>query len=152
MALEIEWFGLEIYLSSQTEILSNIMVESTLISQIKKTHQDDSELWANFQQAQENSSSEFRINDDHVLWFRDRLCVPNNSKLRGLILTEAHSSMFSVHPGTTKMYRDLRNYFWWIGMKRDIADFVARCLTWQQVKIEHQRLGGVLQSLKHDAI
>ncbi|XP_024981748.1 uncharacterized protein LOC112518329 [Cynara cardunculus var. scolymus] len=80
LALEIERFELEIYPSSQTEILSNLMVEPTLISRIKEAQQD-SELWANFQQAQENSSSEFRIDDDHVLWFRDRLCVPNNSEL-----------------------------------------------------------------------
>ncbi|XP_024965086.1 uncharacterized protein LOC112505406, partial [Cynara cardunculus var. scolymus] len=117
LALEIKWFGLEIYLTSQTEILSNLMVEPTLISRIKEAQQDDSKLWANFQQAQETSSLEFRIDDDHVLWFRDRLCVPNSSELRDLILIEAHNSMFLVHPGTTKMYRDLSNHFWWIGMK-----------------------------------
>ncbi|KAJ9536336.1 hypothetical protein OSB04_un000487 [Centaurea solstitialis] len=147
LASEIKRFGLEIYPSSQTGILASLMVEPTLISRIKEAQQHDSELWANFQQAQETPSSEFRIDDDHVLWFRDRLCVPNNSDLKDLILTEAHNSMFSVHPGTTKMYRDLKTHFWWIGMKRDIADFVSRCLTCQQVKIEHQRPGGLLQSL-----
>ncbi|XP_024962608.1 uncharacterized protein LOC112502839 [Cynara cardunculus var. scolymus] len=123
------------------------MVDPTLISRNKEAQQNESELWANFQQTQENSSSEFRIDDDRMLWFRDRLCILNNSELRDLIMTEAHNSMFSVHPGTTKIYRDLRNHYWWIGMKQDITDFVACCLTFQQVQIEHQRSGGVLQSL-----
>ena len=96
-------------------------MEPNLISRIKEAQQDDSELWANFQQAQENANSEFRIDDDHVLWFRDCLCVPNNSEVKDLILTEAHNSMFSVHPSTTKMYRDLKTHFWWVGMKRDVA-------------------------------
>nr|GEZ15452.1 DNA/RNA polymerase superfamily protein [Tanacetum cinerariifolium] len=60
---------------------------------------------------------------------------------------EAHSSPFSVHPGSTKMYHDLKQYFWWSGMKRDVATFVSKCLIYQQVKIEHQRASGLLQQL-----
>nr|GFC67248.1 retrotransposon protein, putative, Ty3-gypsy subclass [Tanacetum cinerariifolium] len=61
--------------------------------------------------------------------------------------SEAHSSPFSVHPGSTKMYQDLKQYFWWSGMKRDVATFVSKCLICQQVKIEHQRASGLLQQL-----
>nr|GFC60355.1 retrotransposon protein, putative, Ty3-gypsy subclass [Tanacetum cinerariifolium] len=60
---------------------------------------------------------------------------------------EAHSSLFSVHPGSTKMYHDLKQHFWWSGMKRDVAMFVSKCLICQQVKIEHQRASGLLQQL-----
>nr|GFA06374.1 retrotransposon protein, putative, Ty3-gypsy subclass [Tanacetum cinerariifolium] len=60
---------------------------------------------------------------------------------------EAHSSPFSVHPGSTNMYHDLKQHFWWSGMKRDVAMFVLRCLICQQVKIEHQRASGLLQPL-----
>ena len=60
---------------------------------------------------------------------------------------EAHSSGYTVHPGGTKMYQDLKSHFWWNGMKRDIADFVSRCEICQQVKAEHQRPGGLLQPL-----
>jgi len=45
------------------------------------------------------------------------------------------------------MYHDLRTHFWWIMMKRDVVDFLARCLTYQKVKTEHQKPGGLLQSL-----
>ncbi|GKA56888.1 putative reverse transcriptase domain-containing protein [Tanacetum coccineum] len=64
--------------------------------------------------------------------------------LREKVMTEAHSSPFTIHPGSTKMYRDLKQYFWWNGMKQDVATFVSKCMTCQQVKIEHQRASGVL--------
>nr|GEZ95241.1 retrotransposon protein, putative, Ty3-gypsy subclass [Tanacetum cinerariifolium] len=60
---------------------------------------------------------------------------------------QTHSSPFLVHPGSTKMYHDLKQYFWWSDMKRDVATFVARCLICQQVKIEHQQASGLLQQL-----
>nr|GFA09634.1 hypothetical protein [Tanacetum cinerariifolium] len=60
---------------------------------------------------------------------------------------EAHSSPFSVHSGSTKMYHDLKQHFWWSGMKGDVAMFVSKCLICQQVKIEHQRASGLLQPL-----
>ncbi|GJS43451.1 putative reverse transcriptase domain-containing protein [Tanacetum coccineum] len=63
------------------------------------------------------------------------------------VLTEAHNSPFSIHPGSTKVYRDLKQNFWWNGMKQDVARFVAKCLACQQVKIEHQRTSGLLQPL-----
>nr|GEX35728.1 putative nucleotidyltransferase, ribonuclease H [Tanacetum cinerariifolium] len=86
---------------------------------------------------------EFRRDDDNVLWQDTRLVVPNDVSLREALLTEAHSSPFSVHPGSTKMYNDLKQYFWWSGMKRDVATFVSKCLICQQVKIEHQRASGL---------
>nr|GFB24500.1 retrotransposon protein, putative, Ty3-gypsy subclass [Tanacetum cinerariifolium] len=76
-----------------------------------------------------------------------RLCVLNDATLREALLTEAHSSPFSVHLGSTKMYHDLKQHFWWSGMNRDVATFVSRCLICQQVKIEHQRASGLLQPL-----
>ncbi|KAJ9547570.1 hypothetical protein OSB04_020113 [Centaurea solstitialis] len=68
-------------------------------------------------------------------------------ELRKTILEEAHRSRYSVHPGTNKMYHDLRRNFWWPRMKKDIAYHVERCLTCLQVKEEHQRLSGKLQPL-----
>nr|GFD36000.1 retrotransposon protein, putative, Ty3-gypsy subclass [Tanacetum cinerariifolium] len=71
--------------------------------------------------------------------------VPDVFSLREAVLSEARSSPFSIHPGSTKMYRDLKQNFWWNRMKQDVARFVAKCLTCQQVKIEHQRASGLLQ-------
>ena len=75
------------------------------------------------------------------------MCVPNDVELKRLIVDEAHKSKFSIHPGLTKMYQDLKKIFWWPGMKRDIASYVERCAICQQVKIEHHRPDGMLQPL-----
>jgi len=62
-------------------------------------------------------------------------------------MAEAHHISYAVHPGATKMYQDLRTNFWWEGMKKDIANFVLKCLTCQQVKAEHKKPPGLLMSL-----
>ncbi|GJV38257.1 putative reverse transcriptase domain-containing protein [Tanacetum coccineum] len=61
-----------------------------------------------------------------------------------LIMDEAHKSKYSVHPGADKMYYDLRDRYWWPGMKKDIAEYVSKCLTYLKVKVEHQRQSGLL--------
>ena len=90
---------------------------------------------------------DFRIVDG-VLFYRDRLCVPNIEDLKNDIMTEAHSTKYSMHPGSTKMYQNLKGRFWWNNMKREIAAFVSRCMTCQLVKAEHQRPPGLLQPLE----
>ncbi|KAJ0574580.1 putative nucleotidyltransferase, Ribonuclease H [Helianthus annuus] len=78
----------------------------------------------------------------------DRIWIPRECDVKELLLNEAHKSRYSVHPGATKMYQDLRMNYWWPGMKRDIVKYVAKCLTCSQVKAEHQRPYGKLQPLE----
>ncbi|KAD4178689.1 hypothetical protein E3N88_27280 [Mikania micrantha] len=80
-----------------------------------------------------------------LLCFLDRIWVPNRDSLRTFIMDEAHKSRYSIHPGADKMYKDLRYHYWWPGMKKDIALFVAKCLTCSKVKAEHQRPSGLLE-------
>ncbi|GJU58485.1 putative reverse transcriptase domain-containing protein [Tanacetum coccineum] len=82
---------------------------------------------------------------DRVLCYLDRIWVPLKGDVRTLIMDEAHKSKYSVHPGADKMYYDLRDRYWWPGMKKDIAVYVSRCLTCLKVKAEHQRPSGLLQ-------
>jgi len=126
---------------------ASMKVESNLILQIKEAQKDDGELWAVAQNVEEGKQTEFKVDNDGIVWYEDRLCVPNDSVLREKVMTEAHSSPFTIHPGSTKMYRDLKQYFWWNGMKQDVATFVSKCMICQQVKIEHQRASGLLQPL-----
>lgn len=77
-----------------------------------------------------------------------RVWVPNVQELKDEILHGCHNSRYSIHPGGTKMYRDLKEFYWWPNMKRDIADWVSKCLTCQIVKAEHQRPSGLLQPLE----
>ncbi|GKE65051.1 putative reverse transcriptase domain-containing protein, partial [Tanacetum coccineum] len=71
--------------------------------------------------------------------------VPLKGDVRTLIMNEAHKSKYSVHPGADKMYYDLRDRYWWPSIKKDIAEYVSRCLTFLKVKTEHQRPSGLLQ-------
>jgi hypothetical protein len=74
-----------------------------------------------------------------VIWFKDRLCIPDIKSIREVILKEAHETTYSIHPGSKKMYQDLKKRFWWYGMKREIAEYVARCDSCERIKAEHQR-------------
>ncbi|GJY62058.1 putative reverse transcriptase domain-containing protein [Tanacetum coccineum] len=73
------------------------------------------------------------------------LAAQNEGEVRTLIMDEAHKSKYSVHQGANKMYYDLRDRYWWPGMKKDVAEYVSKCLTCLKVKAEHQRPSGLLQ-------
>ena len=70
---------------------------------------------------------DFTEDEQGTVWFRNRICVPDIDRLRELILKEAHDSAYSIHPGSTKMYQDLKEKYWWYGLKRDVATHVALC-------------------------
>nr|GEV06708.1 transposon Ty3-G Gag-Pol polyprotein [Tanacetum cinerariifolium] len=78
------------------------------------------------------------------------LCLNNRSwlscygKLRTLIMHKSHKSMYSIHPGSNKMYQDIKLLYWWPNMKADIATYVSKCLTCLKVKDEHQKPSGLL--------
>ena len=67
----------------------------------------------------------FYMDDNGTLWFGKRLCVPKIKAIRDAILREAHEFAYSIHPGSTKMYLDLKEKYWWYGLKRDVAEYVA---------------------------
>nr|GEY01938.1 reverse transcriptase [Tanacetum cinerariifolium] len=148
---DLERLDIELYVRGQHGYWASMRIESDLISRIKEAQKEDSEIWAIVENL--DKQVEFRLDDDYVLWQDTRLVVPNDVSLREALLAEAHSSPFLVHPGSTKMYHDLKQYFRWSGMKRDVATFVAMCLICQQVKIEHQRASGLPRTQRrHDAI
>jgi hypothetical protein len=91
---------------------------------------------------------EFIEDEQGTIWFKNRICVPKIKELREAILKEAHDSAYSIHHGSTKMYQDLKQRYWWYGMKKDVAAHVALCDVCQRVKAEYQRLAGLLQPLK----
>jgi hypothetical protein len=91
----------------------------------------------------------FHTDHQEVLWFNNRIVVPKNHQLREQILDEAHLSKFSIHPGSTKMYQDLRQNFWWTRMKREIAKYVSECDTYQRVKASYLKVSGTLQPLSN---
>nr|GFB33448.1 retrotransposon protein, putative, Ty3-gypsy subclass [Tanacetum cinerariifolium] len=115
-------------LSRKLGMIAGIKIEKEIIRDLErldiKLYKEDSEIWTIVENLVEQT--EFRLDEDDMLWQGTRLCVPNDALLREALLTEAHSSLISVHPGSTKMYHDLKHHFWWSGMKRDVATFVSR--------------------------
>ena len=87
-------------------------------------------------------------NDKGVIRNLNRIWIPNVYELKNEILHDAHNSRYSIHPGSTKMYQDLKKNIWWPNMKREIVEWVSRCDTCQRVKAEYQRPSGLLQPLE----
>ena len=96
---------------------------------------------------EKGETTKLSIHEERSLVFGGRWCIPDDKDLKRLILTVAHCTPYSVHPGGDKLYMDLKKTFWWPGMRRDIAKFMSQFLTCQKVKIEHGRPQGKIQSL-----
>jgi hypothetical protein len=123
-------------------------VESTLEAEIREGQLEDTKLKEIRQLIRDNKTSDFSEDSQGTLWLGKQICVPNQKPIKESILREAHDLAYSIHPGSTKMYKDLKTRYWWYGMKRDIAEYVLLCDTYQRVKAEHQRPAGLLQPLK----
>ncbi|KAK1628023.1 hypothetical protein QYE76_002338 [Lolium multiflorum] len=108
---------------------------------------DDPFIVEEMRRIDEGRPSEFHRGEMGSLWFQKRICVPDIDEIKEVILREAHQTPYSIHPGSTKMYMDLKELFWWNNMKREIAQYVAECHTCQRVKAEHQSPAGKLQPL-----
>ncbi|GJU02403.1 putative reverse transcriptase domain-containing protein [Tanacetum coccineum] len=87
----------------------------------------------------------FEIRSEGTRYFDKRVWLPLYGGLRNLIMLESHKSKYSIHPGSDKMYQDLKQLYWWPNMKADIATYVSKCLTCAKVKAEHQKPSGLLQ-------
>ncbi|GJW84569.1 putative reverse transcriptase domain-containing protein [Tanacetum coccineum] len=81
---------------------------------------------------------------DGTLCLNNRSWIPCLGDLRALIMHESHKSKYSIHPGSDKMYQDLKKLYWWPNMKAKIATYVSKCLTCAKVKIEYQKPSGLL--------
>ncbi|GKD17673.1 putative reverse transcriptase domain-containing protein [Tanacetum coccineum] len=95
-------------------------------------------------QIAERTSEMIERRNDGALYYLDQIWVPLKGDVRTIIMDEAHKLKYSIHPGADKMYYDLRDRYWWSGIKKDIAVYVSRCLTCLKVKAEHQRPSGLL--------
>jgi hypothetical protein len=127
-------------------VLSYISVEPTLHEQIVMAQIGDKGVQVIKEMIEQKVDKYkcFHQDSKGILWFGDRLVVSKNPKLRKKILDEAHLSKFSMHPGSNKMYHDLRSLYWWTRMKREIAKYISECDTCQRVKASHLKVAGTL--------
>jgi len=127
---------------------STLTISSDFLGSVRERKLLDASLNRVREQLGSDEARDFALGDDGILRFQGRVCVPDDVEVKKLILEEGHKSRLSLHPDMTKMYQDLKETFWWQGMKRDVAQFVSACLTCQKAKVEHQRPGGILQPLE----
>jgi hypothetical protein len=123
-------------------------VESSLEQEIHEGHESDEKIKEIKTLISLGKAPDFTEDEQGTVWFKKRICVPKIEHLRQLILKEAHDSAYSIHHGSKKMYQDLKEKYWWYGLKRDVATHVALCDVCQRFKAEHQRPAGLLQPIK----
>jgi hypothetical protein len=119
-------------------------VDSSLIQEIWRGQLEDEKIQEIKRNIKKEKSPGFSEDDEGVLWYKGSICMPNVKELKDKILCEAHESAYSIHPEGNKMYNNLKDTYWWYGMKRDVAEYVALCDTYQRVKVEHQRPTGLM--------
>ncbi|WVZ94919.1 LOW QUALITY PROTEIN: hypothetical protein U9M48_040746 [Paspalum notatum var. saurae] len=146
--LAIEFDRLSLGLLNKTEGTVSMEFEPTLEQEIRKGQLNDEKIKEVKELIKLDKAPGFRVDADGTVWHGDRICVPNIKSIRDLILKEAHETAYSIHPGSEKMYQDLKQKFWWYGMKREVAEYIALCDVCQRVKAEHQKPAGLLQPLK----
>ncbi|KAL0547191.1 hypothetical protein IC582_017119 [Cucumis melo] len=144
---DLERAEIAVSVGAVTMQLAQLTVQPTLRQRIIDAQSNDPYLVEKRGLAEAGQTDEFSLSSDGGLLFERRLCVPSNSAVKTELLSEAHSSPFSMHPGSTKMYQDLKRVYWWRNMKREVAEFVSKCLVCQQVKAPRQKPAGLLQPL-----
>ena len=130
------------------EMLFSMETQPTIVERVRGVQLSNEECKQMQKRIEDEEKTEYNLDKEGLLRFEGRIWVPNDPELREEIMMEAHSLRYSIHLGSTKMYQDLRQNFWWPNMKREIAEYVSRCLTCQKVKSEHQRPSGLLQPLE----
>jgi hypothetical protein len=101
----------------------------SLLQEIRSGQLEDEKIQEIKLNIKEVKSSGFSEDDEGVLWYKWRICVPNIKELKVKILREAHEFAYSIHPRGNRMYHDLKATYWWYDMKRDVAEYVALCDT-----------------------
>ncbi|WVZ89366.1 hypothetical protein U9M48_035784 [Paspalum notatum var. saurae] len=127
--------------------LYNLVLEPTIKDQIIARQKQDKGMSHIRDEINDKKKARFKLDEEGVLWFKNRLVVPKDMEPRKKILDEAHTSMFTLHPGSNKMYQDLKQKFWWTRMKREIAKYVSECDVCQRVKADHLKHAGMLRPL-----
>ncbi|KAM1242836.1 hypothetical protein ACFX2G_035146 [Malus domestica] len=129
-------------------LIASFQVRPILLDRVLEAQRNDTESQELIQVVSDGRRKDFWIKDpDGILMQGDQMFVPSVEELKKDILDEAHISAYAMHPGSTKMYHTIRHFYYWPGMKREIAEYVSRCAICQQVKAERKKPFGLMQSL-----
>ncbi|XP_076937258.1 uncharacterized protein LOC143604756 [Bidens hawaiensis] len=128
--------------AGHVSLISMIKANKYLIEEVKKAQKKAIEENQISEEKRNGTIDSLVKGDDDILRLGNRIWVPNVDELREKIMSEAHHSKHMMHPGSDKMYQNLKLDYWWNGMKKDIALYIAKCLTCLQIKAEHQKPSG----------
>ncbi|XP_075079793.1 uncharacterized protein LOC142165051 [Nicotiana tabacum] len=118
----LEDIGIIFSVQNSEALLACAQAKSSLVERIKATRYEDERLCKYRDEVLAGKSKDMIVESDGVLRMGDRLCVADVDGLRHAILEEAHNSKYTIHPGSAKMYHDLKQFYWWEGMKKDVAN------------------------------
>ena len=147
LSVDLRALGVVLEVEDSGALLATFHVRPLLVDHILVGQSQDPQMIKLKEEIEKGKKAEFQIRDDGMIVKGQRKCVLEYDELKRDIMEEAHSSAYAMHPGSTKMYKTLKEHYWWNGMKKEIASFVSRCLTCQQVKAEHQKPARKIQLL-----
>ena len=140
----------DLNLTGTTQLMSGFIfqVKSDLQEEIKEAQEIDSMAAEIKVKVKNGADDNFELSPNGLICYKKRIYIPPAKDLRVKILEEAHKTPYTLHLGMVKMYHDLKELYWWPGMKSDVTKFVVRCLTCQKVKAEHKKPPGLLQPIE----
>ena len=147
LLVDLRALGVILEAEDSRALLATFHVKPLLVDQIRAVQLQDPHMIKLKEEIEKVKKAELQIRDDGMIVKGQRMCVSEYGELKRDIMENAHSSTYAMHSSSTKMYKTLREHYWWNGMKKEIASFISRCLTYQQVKVEHQRPVGKIQLL-----
>ncbi|XP_021771796.1 uncharacterized protein LOC110735931 [Chenopodium quinoa] len=113
-----------------TKMLNALVIQPPIYDEIRESQLEDKNLKVIKKKIDEGQVLGFTISDEGSIRFKGRWCVPQSrGDLKQRLMEEAHNSPYSMYPGEDKLYKDMKKTFWWPNMKKDVAEFVAKCLT-----------------------
>ena len=112
-------------------LMTTMQVKPVIMDEIRDAQLNDPYLQKIKIKVQEGSNTQFSLREDGTLVYESRICVHNEEHLKNTLMNEAHNSPYAMHPRSTKIYQNLKSHYWWPGMKKEIAEYVARYLTCQ---------------------
>ena len=119
--VELRELGVGLGMYASGALFASFQLRPILVDQILEAQLEDPYLVRMRKKVEEGEQSDFAIRDDGALVISSRLCLPAVEELKRQVLEEAHCSAYAMHPCSTKMYRIMKEYYWWSGMKREVA-------------------------------
>jgi hypothetical protein len=117
--------------------VASLVIQPTLMNRIRAAQKGDKEIKKIRDALKVGKANGFSEDEQGTIWFEKRFCVASDTDLRKIFFQEAHETPYSIRPGNTKTYMDLKERFWWNNMKRDIAEFIGKRDVCRRVKAEH---------------